>query len=216
MTEKTVYTYAVQAVSEAGTSAYTGKSVTRKTPITTLATPAVTLSNANAGVTLKWNKVAGAKQYVVYRKAGNAKTWTKVATVKTRSYADSQVQAGVKYTYAVKASGDYAISSYKAKAIYRVNGQAINYYCSPEKAKIEVEVKKDAKATGYQVQYAKSSAFSRSKIVTFAGVKKNDLTVKTAGVGTKYYVRVRSYKKVGSAVYYGAWSSSVSVVTEKY
>ena len=216
VTEKTVYTYAVQAVSEVGTSAYTGKTVTRKTPITTLQTPVVTLSNANSGLILRWNKITGAKQYVVYKKAGNAKAWTKVATVKKLSYVDRQVKTGVKYTYAVKATGDYALSSYKAKALYRVDGQDINYYCSPERARIEVIVNKDTAATGYQVQYARSSAFKGAKTVTFVGAKKNTLIVKTAGAGTKYYVRVRSYKKVGKTVYYGAWSSSESVVTEKY
>ena len=216
VTENTVYTYAVQSVSKAGTSAYTGQSVTRKTPITTLATPAVALGNASTNVTLKWKKISGAKQYVIYRKAGNAKAWTKIATVKTLSYADRQVKAGVKYTYAVKASGDYAISSYKAKAIYRVNGQDIDFFNSPEKAKINVKVLKDSTATGYQVQYSKNSAFKGTKTVTFAGVKNTSLTFKTAGAGTKYFVRVRSYKKVGNTVYYGAWSSSISVVTEKY
>lgn len=216
VTENTVYTYAVQSVSKVGTSAYTGQSVTRKTPITTLATPAVTLGNASTNVTLKWKKIAGAKQYVIYRKAGNAKAWTKIATVKTLSYADRQVKSGVKYTYAVRASGDYAISSYKAKAIYRVSGQDIDFFNSPAKAKINVKVLKDSTATGYQVQYSKNSAFKGTKTLTFAGVKNTSLTFKTAGAGTKYFVRVRSYKKVGNTVYYGAWSSSISVVTEKY
>ena len=77
-------------------------------------------------------------------------------------------------------------------------------------------VNKDKAATGYQVQYARSRAFKATKTVTFVGAKKNTLTVKTAGAGTKYYVRVRSYKKVGNTVYYGAWSSGESIVTEKY
>ena len=79
-----------------------------------------------------------------------------------------------------------------------------------------VKVLKDSTATGYQVQYSKNSAFKGTKTVTFAGVKNTSLTFKTAGAGTKYFVRVRSYKKVGNTVYYGAWSSSISVVTEKY
>ena len=216
VTENTVYTYAVQSVSKVGTSAYTGQSVTRKTPITTLATPAVTLGNASTNVTLKWKRIAGSKQYVIYRKAGNAKAWTKIATVKTLSYADRQVKSGVKYTYAVRASGDYAISSYKAKTIYRVSGQDIDFFNSPAKAKINVKVLKDSTATGYQVQYSKNSAFKGTKTLTFAGVKNTSLTFKTAGAGTKYFVRVRSYKKIGNTVYYGAWSSSISVVTEKY
>lgn len=186
--------------------------------VNALATPTVTMTNTAAGVTVSWKKISGAKQYRVYRKVGNAKSWTKIATVnatKAISYVDRQVKAGVKYIYTVRAAGDHTVSGYTAKVIYRVAGQSISGVSSPAKAKISAKVKKDSTVTGYQLQYSKSSAFKETKTAAFAGAAKTSLTVRTAGAGVKYYVRVRSYKKVGNTIYYGAWSKGVKAVTRR-
>ncbi|MCQ2478978.1 MAG: leucine-rich repeat protein, partial [Clostridia bacterium] len=101
----TSYTYTVKAYNGSYTS--TNKSVTIKY----LTMPKPTLSNGNAKVTVKWGKVSGAKGYYVYRKAGSATSWTKIATIKdgtTVSYTDKDVKSGTNYTYTVKAyNGSY-------------------------------------------------------------------------------------------------------------
>ena len=115
----------------------------------------------------------------------------------------------------MRAADDHTVSGYTAKVIYRVAGQSISGVSSPAKAKISAKVKKDSTVTGYQLQYSKSSAFKGTKTAAFAGAAKTSLTVRTAGAGVKYYVRVRSYKKVGNTIYYGAWSKGVKVVTRR-
>lgn len=43
---------------------------------------------------------------------------------------------------------------------------------------------------------------------------KQPATVKKLSKKKKYYVRVRTYKKVGKAYYYSSWSKAVSVKTK--
>ena len=59
-----------------------------------------------------------------------------------------------------------------------------------------------------------SSKFSKAKTVT---VKKNTAaskTVKKLKANKKYYVKVRTYKKIGNSTYYSRWSSYKSVKTK--
>ncbi len=74
--------------------------------------------------------------------------------------------------------------------------------------------KQTAQTTGYQIQYSTSVKFANAKAVT---VTKNTLTskavTKLAGK-KKYYVRIRTYKKVAGKNYYSAWSKSKTVKTK--
>lgn len=74
--------------------------------------------------------------------------------------------------------------------------------------------KQTAQTTGYQIQYSTNAKFANAKAVT---VTKNTLTskavTKLAGK-KKYYVRIRTYKKVAGKNYYSAWSKSKTVKTK--
>ncbi|MDD6043381.1 MAG: leucine-rich repeat protein [Eubacteriaceae bacterium] len=73
--------------------------------------------------------------------------------------------------------------------------------------------KKTTQVTGYQIQYSTSSKFTNPKTVT---ITKNSTTYKKITKLTakkRYYVRVRTYKTVGSTKYYSSWSSYKSVIT---
>lgn len=74
--------------------------------------------------------------------------------------------------------------------------------------------KKTTQITGYQLQYATSSSFSKAKTVT---ISKNSTTSKTISSLTKnkkYYVRIRTYKTVNGTKYYSSWSSKKSIKTK--
>lgn len=61
-------------------------------------------NNASTGkVTLTWNKVSGAKEYVVYRANYSNGTYTKMFTTKNTSYTNTTANAGYTYYYKVKA-----------------------------------------------------------------------------------------------------------------
>ena len=70
-------------------------------------------------------------------------------------------------------------------------------------------------ATGYEIQYATNSKFTRAKKVTITNNKTDKATVSKLSGKKKYYVRVRSYTTVKGTKYYGAWSASKSVTTKK-
>ena len=78
-----------------------------------------------------------------------------------------------------------------------------------------VKLKKyKTQTTGYQIQYSTSSNFKSAKTVTV----KNNVTSKTISnklkAKKKYYVRIRTYKKVGGKKYYSSWSAKKSVTTK--
>ena len=70
-------------------------------------------------------------------------------------------------------------------------------------------------ATGYEIQYATNSKFTRAKKVTITNNKTDKATVSKLSGKKKYYVRVRSYTTVKGTKYYGTWSASKSVTTKK-
>ena len=70
-------------------------------------------------------------------------------------------------------------------------------------------------ATGYEIQYATNSKFTRAKKITITNNKTDTKTISKLSGKKKYYVRVRSYTTVKGTKYYGAWSASKSVTTKK-
>lgn len=82
---------------------------------------------------------------------------------------------------------------------------------SPSKKKIKVVWKKNATVTGYQIYISKKKDFSKYTKQNKYPVKKTSVTVSGWKSRTTYYVKVRSYKKVGKSNYYGSWSSIRSI-----
>lgn len=66
---------------------------------------------------------------------------------------------------------------------------------------------------GYQVRYSSKSSMKGSKTKKVKGAKTKLVTLKKLAKGKKYYVQVRSYKKVSGKTYYGAWSKKKSART---
>ncbi|MBR3201379.1 MAG: hypothetical protein IKG17_08615 [Mogibacterium sp.] len=96
---------------------------------------------------------------------------------------------------------------------------AVNY--SPAKAVIKsvkagkksltVKWKKVNNATGYNIQVAKNSKFTKGlKNVTVKKYSSKGKKIKSLKKGKKYYVRVRAYRVVNGKTYYGAWSKAKS------
>ncbi|MGN0458564.1 MAG: transglutaminase domain-containing protein [Eubacterium sp.] len=75
--------------------------------------------------------------------------------------------------------------------------------------------KKTSQVSGYQIQYSTSSKFTKPKTITISKNSTTSYTKKSLSAKKKYYVRVRTYKTVGSTKYYSGWSSAKSVTTKK-
>lgn len=128
------------------------------------------------------------------------------------SYGKGRKNVG-KYTVKVTLKNDYAGS------------KTVSFKINPPKSAVKklkkgkksftVYVKKQSKQTsGYQVQYSTSKKFKSPKTKSLTFYKKTGLKVKKLKKHKKYYVRVRTYKKVGKAKYYSSWSSAKSVKTK--
>ena len=75
--------------------------------------------------------------------------------------------------------------------------------------------KQSTQASGYQIMYATNSKFtSGTKTVTVSSNKTTSKKITKLKAKKKYYVRVRTYKKVGSTKYYSSWSKVKTVKTK--
>ena len=105
-TDKTVkagtkYTYTVRCITKDGKS-YT--SSYNRTGLTITYTAAPTLTKAesgNGGITVTWNKVAGAAKYRVLRKTAGGQ-WQRVGDTTALTYTDKTARVGTQYFYTVR------------------------------------------------------------------------------------------------------------------
>ena len=104
----TTYTYTVRAVADDGTTRGACDTRGKSAAVTKASTtPAnVTMGTAKAGkkgITVTWSYAAEAKTYNVYRQVAGEKSWTAVAkNVNGKSWTDTKVTKGTKYTYMVR------------------------------------------------------------------------------------------------------------------
>jgi hypothetical protein len=140
-------------------------------------------------------------------------------------FSGKKLKANTDYT--VKYSNNIAAGRAKVtitgKGSYK--GAVVKYFkILPAKQKIKavtpltrsfaVAWTKDSGVTGYQVMYGTKSDLSDGKsayVTKNTSVKK---TIKGLKAKKTYYVKVRSYKKVGNSKYYGAWSATQKVKTK--
>lgn len=182
-----------------------------------------TVENVSGGVKLTWKKASGVNGYYVYRQTGKGK-FVKVKTVKgasSLSFKDTAAKKnGTKYTYKVRAyksvSGKTYTSSYSsAKATCYVSAPKCKSVSNVKGKKMKVVYSKNAKATGYQIQYSVKSSFKGAKTVKVKGVKNVSKVISKLTKGKKYYVRVRGYKVSGGKTYTSAWSAKKAVSIKK-
>lgn len=166
-----------------------------------------TIKNTENGIKIEWSASKKAKGFRVYRKTENTEyeQIREITSAKTTSCIDKKINEGITYTYAV-----VAYDSKGKESKYSHGETMCRMACKISKAKklsatsAKISWKKNTEANGYQVSYSASSKFSYAKTLTVKG--KTSTTVKGLKKGTKYYVRVRSYKLVGGVKYYSAWS----------
>ncbi|MCI6821266.1 MAG: fibronectin type III domain-containing protein [Clostridiales bacterium] len=131
----------------------------------------------------------------------------------TVTYADGRKNVG-RYKVTVKGKGSctgtktlYFTINPKSTAISKLTKGKKSFKASWKKV--------SSQATGYQIQYATSSKFTKGqKSVTIKSYKTTSKNITKLKAKKKYYVRVRSYKKVGKKTYYSGWSKAKTVKTK--
>lgn len=117
-------------------------------------------------------------------------------------------------TVTIIGKGDYTGSISKTYTILP-KGTSILKLAAKSKGFSIVFKKQTTQTTGYQVQYSAKKKFSGAVAKTISKTSKGNVTYKKLKAKTKYYVRVRTYKKVSGTKYYSSWSSVKTVTTKK-
>lgn len=111
--------YTVRPAAEKSRGAFDTKGVSRFY----LQTPDFTATTAENGITLKWNKITGAKGYYIYQKIGDAKNWSKIATVgDVTEFLVENVELNKTYTYTIRAYNGKTMSSFIKEGIKCTHG----------------------------------------------------------------------------------------------
>ena len=167
-----------------------------------------------SSVKLYWSKVSGADTYLVYQYSGGE--WKRIAKTSDTSYTVKSLSANKTYKFKVR--------PYSSKTkVYGDYSSVINVVTVP--ATVKNLKTKDVKATSLSLSWSKVSGATAyqifrstdgenyTRIASVSG--KTSYTDKKVKKNTKYYYKVRAYRKSGDNVYYGAFSSAVKVTTKK-
>ncbi|MDO4170862.1 MAG: fibronectin type III domain-containing protein [Lachnospiraceae bacterium] len=171
--------------------------------------------NSEKNVVVKWNKVGKASGYYIYR-SSDGKKYSKIKTITKNSivnYNDKKaISNGKRYSYKIyvyyKGFSTVTSKASVIKTIYRLDTPKISSLKNSKSGKLTIKWKKKTKINGYQIQYSTNKSFKGGKTVTIASSKKTSMTVSKLKKENKYYVRVRSYKKISKTKYYSNWSTS--------
>ena len=110
-------------------------------------------------------------------------------------------------TVTVKGKGSYSKASGTAKFKINLKKPIFSYTRSTKRKTFTIIWKKTGGNSGWQVQYSMNKKF-RSGVRTINLKSSNTrLTVRNLKSRKNYYVRVRSYKKVGRQTWYSGWSN---------
>ena len=150
---------------------------------------------------------------IQYRLAGKA-TWKNAWSAGTDSYIIKGLKRYSLCEFRIagfmkQPDGTWARGNWSKVAYRYANAVALKSAKAGKKS-ITMTWAKDAKATGYQVQYSLKSNMKGATTITVKGKAKTKYTIKGLKSGKKYYVKVRPIKKSGKT-YIGSLSKAKAV-----
>ena len=173
---------------------YSGSRTEDKCPevgVMYLATPSgLSVSNTIASLTLKWNAVTGATGYEIYR-AGTDGKYSKITTVTSTSYVDTNVKNNTQYSYKIKAYNAAGTSAFStAASIKRTQISVSNLKADANGSKVQLSWTGGVTgAEGYVIYRRTEGSESYTEIGRTAGNTYSD----TISAGIKYYYTVAVY-----------------------
>lgn len=182
--------------------------------VSKVATPTVAKSSYKS-VKVSWKKVSGASGYQVYRSKSKSSGYSKLATTSSTSKVIS-ANVGQGYYYKVRAykkvNGKTYYGSFSTPKGYRNYMSKPSFsVSSPSKKKAKATWKKVSGASGYYVQFASNSSFTKSLKKYMVGSGTLSKTISSVPSGKYQYVRVSSYKTINGKRVYSKWSSAKRV-----
>ncbi len=152
-------------------------------------------------VKLTWDKVSGAKGYVVYRATSKSGTYKRIAYTTKNSYTDSELTCGKTYYYKVKAWA--GSSSNKICGATSSADSAKPLPAAPKTSSkatvtadtIKLSWSKVSGADGYMIYMSTSEKGTYSKIATIKDGSTKSYTYEGSG---KKFFKIYAYTEVGS------------------
>lgn len=214
LTFNTTYFYKVRAylTYEGGTtySAYSSV-ISGKTALTAVTNPSA-LSTGYDRINVQWNAVSGATGYEVWRSTGTSTTYALVKTQTTVGFLNTALVTNTTYNFKIRAYR--LVGTTKVYGAFSTVMSAKPIPAAPIVSVVsggtnalKVSWPAVAGANGYEVSYSSTEdgTYTLLPLQTAITVTINGLTV-----DTPYYVKVRSYRLVGTLKVYSDYSGVVS------
>ncbi len=149
----------------------------------------LSVSNAIASLTLKWNAVKGATGYEIYR-AGTDGKYSKITTVTSTSYVDTNVKNNTQYSYKIKAYNAAGASAFSTDASLKKTQVSVSNLKADANGST-VQLSWTGGVTGAEgyVIYRRTEGGSYAEIGRTSGNTYSD----TISAGIKYYYAVAVY-----------------------
>ena len=155
-----------------------------------LATPSgLSVSNTIASLTLKWNAVKGATGYEIYR-AGTDGKYSKITTVTSTSYVDTNVKNNTQYSYKIKAYNAAGTSAFStAASLKKTQISVSNLKADANGSKVQLSWTGGVTGAEGYVIYRRTEGGSYTEIGRTSGNTYSN----TISAGIKYYYAVAVY-----------------------
>ena len=149
----------------------------------------LSVSNTIASLTLKWNAVKGATGYEIYR-AGTDGKYSKITTVTSTSYVDTNVKNNAQYSYKIKAYNTACTSAFStAASLKKTQISVSNLKADANGSKVQLSWTGGVTGAEGYVIYRRTEDGSYAEIGRTAGNTYSD----TISAGIKYYYAVAVY-----------------------
>ena len=149
----------------------------------------LSVSNTIASLTLKWNAVTGATGYEVYR-AGTDGKYSKITTVTSTSYVDTNVKNNTQYSYKIKAYNAAGTSAFStAASLKKTQISVSNLKADANGSKVQLSWTGGVTGAEGYVIYRRTEGGNCTEIGRTSGNTYSD----TISAGIKYYYAVAVY-----------------------
>ena len=149
----------------------------------------LSVSNTIASLTLKWNAVTDATGYEIYR-AGTDGKYSKITTVTSTSYVDTNVKNNTQYSYKIKAYNAAGASAFStAASLKKTQISVSNLNADANGSKVQLSWTGVVTGAEGYVIYRRTEGGSYAEIGRTSGNTYSD----TISAGIKYYYAVAVY-----------------------
>ena len=169
---------------------------------------------------ITWDVQYYGDKYEVYIYNSKKKKYKKIGTIPTNVGKIYNIESGTTYKLKIR-----AVRTVNGTTYYGPYSDVLKTTTATDKTKISklkkakkkitVNWKKISKATGYEIQVATNKKFTKNKkSIKISKNKTTSKTIKKLKSKKKYYVRVRTYRKVAGKKVYSSWSSIKNIKTK--